>query len=694
MADLSIIIDTNAGKVVKDINSLSKSLVGPAAQARQLDKAFKFLDSSFNKGKISSSQYSKGIQKLNLEEKKLYASIGKTNVGLANQTRALRQTTKSASSAAVAAANLANRQRMSGKSTNKFGMYAQQVGYQVGDFAVQVQSGTNALIAFGQQGTQLAGLLPGVAGAVLGITLAISTAVARSVLESRGLEISFKAIKKSMSEALSPIKPILDAISTALKSVADSAKTVFSFIGQEFARVISYALAFATILAVKVTAGFILSGRAAKAFFSLVKMGIASTGIGILVVLLGEAYIRMGSLIKSAGGLGEAFTILKSVMSALWDALSIRIDIFIAQLKMIYPSLKAWAFGIMNSFSLIIQDLVNKIIDGVNRVFRYAGKQEIGEFFIGGWFTTKMSEAQDEVISMRDKIKGLNEESKEFSESLLESINNLLALTSTGSTGLDTTGFIVPKTDDEDSELSKLLEEQRQRRVLIGLYGEQYKQQERIFDITNSLGDEAKTVGEARIAQLAQVNKYLDEQERLQQRNKDLMDSVSSSIESGMMAMVEGTKSVKDAFKEMAREIIKELYRVLVVQEMVRNIKIAMGYANGGVISSGNQVQAYADGGVVGSPTTFPMSGGRTGLMGEAGPEAIMPLKRGANGKLGVQMEGGATTTVVQNFNFSANGDESVKRIIAQAAPKIAQMTKSEIINDRRRGGTMKATFG
>ena len=57
-------------------------------------------------------------------------------------------------------------------------------------------------------------------------------------------------------------------------------------------------------------------------------------------------------------------------------------------------------------------------------------------------------------------------------------------------------------------------------------------------------------------------------------------------------------------------------------------------------------------------------------------------------------MEGGATTTVVQNFNFSANGDDSVKRIIAQAAPKIAQMTKSEIMNDRRRGGAMKATFG
>ena len=81
--------------------------------------------------------------------------------------------------------------------------------------------------------------------------------------------------------------------------------------------------------------------------------------------------------------------------------------------------------------------------------------------------------------------------------------------------------------------------------------------------------------------------------------------------------------------------------------------------------------------------------------MGESGPEAIMPLKRGANGKLGVQSEGGSGDVVIhQNFNFQANGDDSVKRIIAQAAPQIAQMTKSSIISDRRRGGQMKATFG
>jgi hypothetical protein len=47
-----------------------------------------------------------------------------------------------------------------------------------------------------------------------------------------------------------------------------------------------------------------------------------------------------------------------------------------------------------------------------------------------------------------------------------------------------------------------------------------------------------------------------------------------------------------------------------------------------------------------------------------------------------------------QNFNFQANGDDSVKKLIQQAAPQIAQMTKSSMLNDRRRGGQTKAAFG
>ncbi|MDE2246443.1 MAG: phage tail tape measure protein, partial [Xanthomonadaceae bacterium] len=60
-----------------------------------------------------------------------------------------------------------------------------------------------------------------------------------------------------------------------------------------------------------------------------------------------------------------------------------------------------------------------------------------------------------------------------------------------------------------------------------------------------------------------------------------------------------------------------------------------------GNVFNGGALIPHANGGVIGNPTLFPMSGGRTGLMGEAGPEAIMPLVRASTGHLGVRAVGG-----------------------------------------------------
>lgn len=82
-------------------------------------------------------------------------------------------------------------------------------------------------------------------------------------------------------------------------------------------------------------------------------------------------------------------------------------------------------------------------------------------------------------------------------------------------------------------------------------------------------------------------------------------------------------------------------------------------FADGGVFENGN-VKAFANGGVVSQPTYFPMAGGSMGLMGEAGAEAIMPLRRAANGRLGVE----ATTTPanVNIYNYSDSRIETVRR--------------------------------
>lgn len=94
-----------------------------------------------------------------------------------------------------------------------------------------------------------------------------------------------------------------------------------------------------------------------------------------------------------------------------------------------------------------------------------------------------------------------------------------------------------------------------------------------------------------------------------------------------------------------------------------------MPFADGAPFSQG-KVMPFAKGGVVSSPTTFPMRGG-TGLMGEAGPEAIMPLARGADGRLGVRGAGGGAVTV--NMNISTPDAQSFQRSSGQVATQMAR---------------------
>lgn len=75
-------------------------------------------------------------------------------------------------------------------------------------------------------------------------------------------------------------------------------------------------------------------------------------------------------------------------------------------------------------------------------------------------------------------------------------------------------------------------------------------------------------------------------------------------------------------------------------------------FAKGGAFSGGKVVKKYARGGIVNRPTLFPMANGM-GLMGEAGPEAVMPLSRGQDGSLGVTSSGGGSAPV--NISFTVN---------------------------------------
>jgi hypothetical protein len=103
----------------------------------------------------------------------------------------------------------------------------------------------------------------------------------------------------------------------------------------------------------------------------------------------------------------------------------------------------------------------------------------------------------------------------------------------------------------------------------------------------------------------------------------------------------------------MAAAILKDIAKIMMQAAIAGAVKKLFGLADGGVIQGG-RLKPYAKGGVVTAPTFFPMAGGDVGLMGEAGPEAIMPLKRNSDGKLGVSFDESSMRESMSRYSRSA----------------------------------------
>jgi lambda family phage tail tape measure protein len=165
-------------------------------------------------------------------------------------------------------------------------------------------------------------------------------------------------------------------------------------------------------------------------------------------------------------------------------------------------------------------------------------------------------------------------------------------------------------------------------------------------------------------------------------------------------------------FQAFAVSILQQTARMIIQQLVLKTIMQAIGaiggggadrsfgtlmaginkYSANGNVFAANGIVPYAMGGIVNRPTLFPFANGGsigTGLMGEAGPEAIIPLQRGANGKLGVA-GGGGTTNVVVNVDASGgtavSGDAGQAKQLGQA---ITAAVQAELVKQKRPGGLL-----
>ena len=187
---------------------------------------------------------------------------------------------------------------------------------------------------------------------------------------------------------------------------------------------------------------------------------------------------------------------------------------------------------------------------------------------------------------------------------------------------------------------------------------------------------------------------------------KKLEDSLVEFVQTGTLN-----------FKKLARSIISDITRIFIRSKIIspllggfgnlfggggsktiRGVSTGSGlnaldfddpnaFAKGAAFAS-NQIIPYAKGGIVNKPKIFGFSRG-IGLMGEAGPEAILPLQRGRGGKLGVIAQGGGTTNVVVNVDASGSSVEGDEQQGRELGRLISAAIQSELIEQQRPGGLL-----
>lgn len=662
--------------------------------------------------------------------------------------------------AQIRAGNLSGHINQTSDGLNRMGVAAQQTGYQVSDFIVQVQGGTNPLVAFSQQATQLAGLLylmperfQEARIALLGFSISMGAAISIFTIAIPLLSMLAMAFLNSGKEAKEaadgPIKDAEDRIKSLNEALKDYLLTKkAASLGVTKDELISSTGLDEAIAALdaadkklkqaqenasrRSATGFAPGSSAGSSLYSLLTLSNAEED------LLAAQEART----KAAETLRLVEERIADVYQKQHDALYDNFDLELAKLNLGEDSLafkekeaeadrRNYAERLKSSGELNdaqIADLV--LIYQAQQDMLKARQAELTE-------VERVKQATADQLTYMGKTK---QESDRFVDSL-KSAYALLASSHAAASGIADQmtraanayfvsnsvggasymanqyslygqgrvsgeklakesgalygGFSVLPSPQEANQggtgpaeatqtaIEKLQEQLAVERELIGT-SEAYQK------VRSALGEEFKTTSPEVIAglvdQATQVERLID----LEKQREQVLGTVKSSMEDTLMSIVDGTKSARDAFKAMAADIIKELYRVYVVQQLVNSVSgfIMPSKGTAGSVPRLSQAQPRAAGGSMMANMAY--------MVGENGPELVIPRHSGTvvNAKQTANtMNGGGSITVQNNINVTGSDAAMVRTEVAKMIPQITNATKAAVLDAKQRGGQFAAAF-
>ena len=509
----------------------------------------------------------------------------------------------------------ANQYNSTAVATNKWAKGAlQQAGYQIGDFAVQVQGGTNALQAFGQQGSQLLGIF-GPVGAVLGAGVAIAAALGTAFMKAAGgakeTKDAMEELKKSTAESNAEVQVMLRGLTSvkelqALERIRELQKDLIPINDKLFAQ--------ESRLQRAVEEGDIREEKAAtKRIESYTRRALALND----AIMAEEQYIQK----------------IKEQVTAVQE----------------------------------VKD-VNELLNNLATARTVAGQRMVE-------LANAENVVMSQIIPKSQLVKDFEEERTRLREGRLNRLFREEQEVMSQTVGISEDLMKIER------KRASIRERMIRDEIRLRFRGEEQLMQmpveidQAAFNKTEQSLKKVKKEAKETIQAFRGFNPEL-------KRIESLADTVGSSFENAFMSAMKGTMTVRDAFRAMAVDIIAELYRVFVVKQITGFIQ-GLVMDLGGMPVQGPNLPRRANGG--------PVSAGKPYIVGERGPELMIPGSSGTvvpNNRLG-----GGGVVVNQTINVTTGVQQTVRNEIQTLLPQIAEASKAAVMDARRRGGSFANAF-
>lgn len=688
--------DTSKGLEAQFANS-NKKMAGSAERSAQaIGKEMDRLRAKYDPVFAASKRYEAALEELNRAQK-----VGALNTRQYED--ALERLNADYTNAMNKARGLAGASDSAGRATRGFGGGIQNAAFQVGDFATQVGAGTSAAQAAGQQLPQLLGAY-GALGAVMGAAVAIGVPLAANFIdlgynaESTAEKVDTlegsvdrleEALKAASSAGRDDLVESFGAVTSAVLSLVDAEKQLSLLEAAKNLRETRDALTgFAEVgwldslrgfagnaegTLRKVREEFDLTEDQAKEFLDAFEQLASAKGPGQIA----DALARVRAEILGAAGGWENLNLeqiafienLKSAESAAREMAN-RLDEAETNLLDVAEAAYSAARGFASALPEV-DTLLGRVQDLATAAWDYAGAMGEAEMHANEKGRGGARDPRDFGGSAYD---WQNREADEFLRNYQEPRSSRSG--SSRSDSRDPFGA-----EDEIAALDRKIQMIGKETAEVARLETKYslldEAKRRGIDLDARQTETGETVREQIERQSEAVGRLTEQYEQAKER-ADFFNDAQQQLKDGLLdAIVEG-ENLAGVLEDLARAFAKAaLEAALFGSGPFGGGGGLLGGFVGGLFNAkgnafqGGRVVPFASGGVVSSPTAFPMAGRNIGVMGEAGPEAIMPLTRTANGKLGVQSGGGGgRVEVVARVDESGNISQTIERISGDVSAK------------------------